>query len=179
MENSPKVSVIVPSIDGYRDGNVENIFLDLKKQTFKDLEVKLIKGISPNGKARNVGSKEAKGQILIFIDDDVRLGHNKVLENLIRPLETDEKMAMTGASVRIYEDAGYLAREYDRIRNFSTPITEVLDYQGWVQHSCLAIKKSVFEEVGGESEDLITGTDDDLNMRIKAKDYKVEKLAWG
>lgn len=172
MENSPKVSVIIPSLDGYREGNVERLLSDLKKQTFKDAEVKLIKGVRPNGKARDVGAKEARGQILIFIDDDVRLGHSKVLENLIRPLEADEKMAMVGASVKIYDDAGYLAKEYDKILNFSTPVTVELDYQGWVQHSCLAIKKSIFEEIGGENEDLITGTDVDLNMRIKAKGYK-------
>ncbi len=173
MENPPKVTVIIPSLDGYRDGNVEKLFSDLKEQTFKDIEVRLIKGIRPNGKARNVGSKEARGQILVFIDDDVRLGHNKVLENLIKPLEADEKMAMTGASVRICEDAGYIAKEYDKIRDLSRPITDMLDYQGWVQHSCLAIKKSIFEEVGRESDDLITGTDNDLNMRIKVKGYRV------
>jgi GT2 family glycosyltransferase len=172
MENSPKVSIIIPSLDGYREGNVEKLLLDLEKQSFKDAEIKLIKGIRPNGKARNVGSKEAKGKILIFIDDDVRLAHNEVLENLIRTLEADEKMAMAGASVKIYEDAGYLEKEYEKILNFSTPVTVALDYQGLVQHSCLAIKKSIFEEIGGENEDLITGTDIDLNTRIKNKGYK-------
>lgn len=173
MENSHRVSVIIPSLDGYRDGNVEKLFLDLREQTFKDIEVKLIKGVRPNGKARNVGAREAKGKILIFIDDDIRLGHNKVLENLIRPLEADDKMAMTGASVKIDEDAGYLEKEYTKMRNIISPVKDTLDYQGRVGHACLAIKKSIFEEIGGESDDLIKGTDVDLNMRIKAKGYRV------
>jgi len=172
MENSPLVSVIIPSLDGYRKGNVEKLLSDVREQTFKDFELKLIKGIRPNGKARNIGSQEARGQILIFIDDDVRLGHKKVFENLIKAFAADDKLAMVGASVRIYDDTSYLGREYCKIRNFTTPITPALDYEGWVQHSCLAIKKSVFEEAGKEKEDLITGTDVDLNHRIKAKGYK-------
>ena len=173
MENSPQVSVIIPSLDGYRQGNVEKLFSDLREQTFRDIEIKLIKGIRPNGRARNVGSRQAKGEILIFIDDDIRLGHNKVLENLIRPLEADNRLAMTGASVEIDKDAGYLQKEYNKIRNFSSPLKQELDYQGRVGHACLAIKKSIFEELGGENEDLIRGTDVDLNMRIKAKGYRV------
>lgn len=173
MQDSPRVSVIIPSLDGYRDGNVEKLLSDLANQTFKGIEVKVIKGIRPNGKARNVGAREAKGQILVFIDDDVRLGHNEVFENLIKPLEADDRLAMTGASVKMGENVGYLQKEYGKIRPFCLPLKDVIDYNGKVQHSCLAIKKSIFEEVRGESEDLITGTDFDLNMRIKAKGYKV------
>lgn len=172
MQNSPKVSVIIPSLDGSREGNVEKLILGLKEQTFKDVEIKVIKGISPNGRARNVGAKDATGQILVFIDDDTSLGHNKVLENLIKPLETDATLAMTGAAVKIPESAGYLQKEYDTIREISSPVKDVIDYQGRVEHSCLAIKKSVFEEIGGESDDLVRGTDIDLNMRLKAKGYK-------
>lgn len=173
MQDSPEVSIIIPSLDGYRDGNVEKLFLDLKEQTFKDFEIKLVKGIRPNGKARNAGAKEAKGRILIFIDDDIRLGHHKVLENLLKPLETDTKIAMTGASVKIYENSRYFQKEYAKIRNFNSPVKDTFDYRGRVGHACLAIKKSVFEEIGREGEDLITGTDVDLNLRIKAKGYKV------
>ena len=109
MENLTKATVIIPSLDGYRDGNVEKLLEDLKRQTLRDFELKIIKGVRPNGKARNTGAKGAKGNILIFIDDDVRLGHNKVLHNLIKPLEADDSLVMTGASVKIREGAGYLA----------------------------------------------------------------------
>jgi glycosyltransferase involved in cell wall biosynthesis len=172
MQNLPKVSVIIPSLDGFRDGNVDKLISDLKQQTFKDFDLRIIKGIRPNGRARNVGSKDAKGEILVFIDDDIRMGHNKVLENLIGSLEADEKMAMTGASVQLPEDARYFQREYEKIRSFTTPIKEAFDYNEKVSHACLAIKKSIFEEAGGERDDLITGTDIDLGIRIKSSGYK-------
>lgn len=172
-EDSPRVSVIIPSLDGYREGNVKKLLSDFKRQSLKDLEVKLIKGITPNGKARNIGAKETKGKILIFIDDDVVLGNDKVLENLIRPLETDEKTAMTGAYIEIEEDAKYIQREYFKIVSDNPLIRDALNCKKWVQHSCLAIKRSVFEEIGGEDEGLMTGTDVDLNMRVKAKGYNV------
>lgn len=173
MENLPKVSIIIPSLDGCRDGNVERLVSDINNQTFQDIEIRLIKGIRPNGKARNEGSKDAKGRILIFIDDDIRLGNDKVLENLIRPLESDDDLAMTGASVKIYDDARYFQKEYNKIRNFSSPVKNTIDYKGRVGHACLAVKKYIFQELGGENEDLIRGTDVDLNVRIKAKGYKV------
>jgi glycosyltransferase involved in cell wall biosynthesis len=172
MQKTPKATVVIPSLDGIRDGNVEKLISDLENQTFKDFELKVIKGVRPNGKARNVGSRDAKGEILIFIDDDIRLGHNKVLDNLIIPLESDGGLAMTGASVRLPEDSRYFQKEYDKIRNFTSPIADSIDYQGKVSHACLAIKKSLFDQVGGERDDLITGTDIDLNARIKNKGYR-------
>lgn len=173
MQNPPKVSVIIPSLDGYRNGNVEKLIADVGEQTLKDVESKVIKGIRPNGRARNVGAKDAKGRIFVFIDDDIRLGHAKVLENLIAALDADAALAMAGASVKIPEGARYFQKEYDAIREFSSPVKDTIDYQGRVGHACLAIKRSVFEEIGGESDDLIRGTDVDLNMRIKARGYKV------
>ncbi|MFH1622834.1 MAG: glycosyltransferase [Candidatus Omnitrophota bacterium] len=172
MHKLAKVSVIIPSLDGFRDGNVDKLKSDLGEQTFSDFEIKIVKGVKPNGKARNVGSKDAPGDILVFIDDDIRLGHKKVLENLITPLITDSDIVMTGASVRLAEDATYSQKAYEKVRSFTSAVSDVLDYEGKISHACLAIKKSIFEEVEGEKENLITGTDIDLKIRIKNKGYK-------
>jgi len=172
MQNLPFVSVMIPSLDGSRDGNVDKLKSDLDKQTFKNFDLKVIKGVRPNGRARNVGSKQAKGEIFVFIDDDIRLGHDKVLENLIEPLISDERVVITGASVQLPQDATYSQKEYEKIRSFTTPVTDKLDYDCKISHACLAVKRSTYKEMGGEREDLITGTDIDLNIRIKAKGFK-------
>ncbi len=91
-----KISVIIPSFDGIRGGNVEKLKHDLDAQTLKPHEVILSIGISPNGKARNEGVKKASGNFYVFIDDDVTLGCNDMLEKLIRPFFEDPSIGMTG-----------------------------------------------------------------------------------
>jgi glycosyltransferase involved in cell wall biosynthesis len=81
----PAISVVIPSRDGTRGGNVDRLLADLRSQTRQDFEVILAIGFSPNGHARNQGVKPARGKYLVCIDDDVTLGHERVLENLIKP----------------------------------------------------------------------------------------------
>ena len=52
---SPKieVSVVIPSADGRRDGNVPRLLDNLKSQSFRNMEVIVIVGVSPQGKAIN------------------------------------------------------------------------------------------------------------------------------
>ena len=38
-DDKPKVSVIIPSLDGFRDGNVEKLISDIKSQSFKSVEI--------------------------------------------------------------------------------------------------------------------------------------------
>jgi len=85
-KENPLVSVIIPSLDGHRSGNVEKLLTDLEQQTVQDFEILMPIGIKPNGKARNEGVRKAKGRYLVCIDDDVRLGHERVIENLLAPL---------------------------------------------------------------------------------------------
>ena len=83
----PAISVVIPSRDGTRGGNVDRLLDNLRSQTRQDFEVILAIGFSPNGHARNQGVKPARGKYLVCIDDDVTLGHERVLENLIKPFE--------------------------------------------------------------------------------------------
>lgn len=169
----PKVSVIIPTLDGSCGGNVERLLGDIKKQTFKDLEVILIKGVRPNGRARNEGVKKARGDYLVFMDDDTILGHERVIENLIAPLVKDEKVGMTGASAMYPKDLPWLQRTFAQIRGGEFPIVKEIVDTDYAQHACCALRKEVYEEVGWESEDLITGTDDDLRQRLHRAGYRV------
>jgi len=65
---------------------VEKLLGDLERQTVQDFEIIMPIGIKPNGKARNEGVRKAKGRYLVCVDDDVRLGHERVIENLLKPL---------------------------------------------------------------------------------------------
>lgn len=171
---NPKVSVIIPSLDGYRNGNVAKLVSQIKNQTFKDIEIILVIGESPDGHARNVGVEKAKGFFFVFIDDDAILGDNRVIENLIKTFSVDDRIGMAGASTLVPEDSNWfqrwLAREEPRaIYPIVDKITETKE---GATHLCCAFPRKVYEELGGESDILITGSDLDMRHRIRKAGYK-------
>ncbi len=169
-----KVSVIIPSLDGYRGGKVPQLLEKLKHQTFKEMEIILIKGISPQGKAINMGAEKAKGEILVIMDDDSLPADEFVIERLISPFEMDSKIGMTGASIRPSPNSSLLqkliAREFPR---FSMPVVNKIIESDFPCHGCCAIPKRVFFEIGKEDENLKRGLDPDLRERIRKKGYKI------
>lgn len=179
---APKVSVIIPSLDGYRGGNVPQLISQLKNQSFRDLEIIVIKGVRPNGKARNAGAKKAIGEILISIDDDVTLGHEKVIENLVRHLEFDDSIGLLGISKLIPKDSNRFQRKCAKeIPRSTSPIYDELTEGDLVDHMCIAIWKDLYFKVGMENESLIRGTDPDLRYRIRQAGYKIAIApnSWG
>ena len=169
----PKVSIVIPTLDGSCKGNVERLLGDIKRQTIKDLEVILVKGVRPNGRARNEGVKKAQGDYLVFIDDDSILGHERVIENLVSPLEKDKRIGMTGASTLCPKDATWLEKTFARMRNLEFPVVKETVDTDHAKHACCALRKEVYKGVGWESDDLITGTDDDLRQRLRRAGYGV------
>lgn len=69
MPKFPKISVIIPSIG--RSEKLRDCLSSLKAQTFKNFEYIVISEEGPLTKLRNHGAREAKGNILVFTDDDV------------------------------------------------------------------------------------------------------------
>lgn len=179
-ENS-KISVIIPSFDGCRNGNVDKLKSCLNAQTIKPYEIVVVIGVSPNGKARNVGVERAKADtdFFVFIDDDVALGHERILENLIAPfsieVKTSEKpVGMTGPSQLIPDDSNWLQRTAAKqIPRSTFPIqTEMVD-SDMVTHMCLCMPAKLFKDLGMENPDIISGTDPDLRYRVRQAGYRV------
>lgn len=171
---TPDVSIVIPSFDGKRGGNVEKLVEQLKGQTFKSIEIVLSIGESPNGHARNVGVEIARGKWLVFIDDDVILGSDTVIESLLIPLEGDEKIGMTGPSQLIPPDANRFQHwVYKQIPRSYSPIVDEVTDSDMVSHMCLAIAKDLFFEIGKESDWLVAGTDPDLRYRVRSAGFRV------
>lgn len=168
------ISVIVPSLDGYRGGNLARLKRDLEEQTCKPSEFLVVTGVRPNGRARNVGRRRAKGEILVFIDDDVRLGHRRVLEQLVKPFLEDPRIGMTGPSQRLPKGASPMQRQIARqLPRFQSPVVQEITDSDMVTHMCLAIPARIYDEVGGEDDHLVRGTDPDLRQRVRARGYRV------
>lgn len=172
--DSPQVSVIIPSLDGRRNGNVERLIQQLQTQTWKSLEIVLSIGESPNGHARNVGVEIAQGRYFVFIDDDVDLGHETVLANLIKPFEQLSNIGMTGPSQLVPPYANrfqhWSAKQIPR--SFS-PVVDAITDSDMVSHMCLAIPRNLFFQVGKESDWLLAGTDPDLRYRVRKAGFRI------
>ena len=178
----PEISVIIPSVDGVRDGNVARLIEQLKQQTVKEIEIILVKNVRPNGKARNEGARKANGKILVCIDDDVTLGHSKVIEHLAEIINSDDRIGLVGISKLIPENSNWFQRKCaEELPRSTSPIYEQLTEGDLVDHMCLAIRKDLFFAIGMENENLIRGTDPDLRYRIRQAGYRIAIApnSWG
>ena len=134
----------------------------------QDLEIVIIHGVSPQGKAINQGVRTALGEILVIMDDDSRLGHVRVIENLVKVLMQHSDVGMVGASVTMSDQENWLQREaakqYPRYHMGVVQQVADSDFPG---HPCAAFPKKVFIEVGMERENILRGLDPDLRVRIR------------
>ncbi|GMW00684.1 MAG: hypothetical protein AMXMBFR84_18210 [Candidatus Hydrogenedentota bacterium] len=170
----PRVSIVIPSWDGHRDGCVPRLLASIEEQTFRDYEVIVIQGVSPQGRAINQGAARARGEILVILDDDSRLADEHVIERLVHCLDADGRVGMAGASIILPPDVSSFQRRAARqFPRFNTPIVREVTDSDLACHGCCAFPKSVFESVGREREDIVRGLDPDLRVRLRAAGYRV------
>jgi GT2 family glycosyltransferase len=169
-----KLTVLIPSFDGNRGGNVKKLIEKIESQTLKPSEIITVIGVHPNGKARNVGVGAASGEYYVFIDDDVTLGSDDVLENLIRPFLERNDVGMTGPSQLIPENSNQFQKKAaDEIPRSVFPVQKELVDSDMVSHMCLAMPSKLFKDIGMENPDIISGTDPDLRYRVRKVGFRV------
>jgi glycosyltransferase involved in cell wall biosynthesis len=165
---------VIPHFYRSREKNLQGLLEDLRQQSFKELEVIVVPGVSPQGKAINEGVRSAQGEILVIIDDDSRLGHPRVIENLVGVIRGDRSIGMAGASVVTAEKASgfqkMAARQFPR---FGMPVVQEITESDLPGHPCAAFPKKVFIGVGMEREDILRGLDPDLRVRIRKAGYRI------
>jgi len=173
-ETGPLVSVIVPSLDGSRGGNVEKLRQSVLRQTIRETEFLVVVGVRPNGRARNVGVRRARGEFVLFIDDDVQLGREDLIEKMLRAFEQDPKIGLVGVSQQVPSDASPFARKcVQRLERFEAPVLDRIEDTDFASHACMMMRRSVYSEVGGEHDLLPRGTDPDLRLRLRKAGYRV------
>lgn len=169
-----EVSVVIPHFYGTREDNLAGLVQDLRDQTFKEMEILIVKGVSPQGKAINQGVRMTKGKILVTLDDDSRMGHPRVLENLVRILREDPTVGMVGASVVTSDNANWFQKMAGKqFPRYHMPIVDEAVESDLPGHPCAAFPKDVFIKAGMEREDILRGLDPDLRMRIRKAGYRI------
>lgn len=178
---TPHVTVVIPTADGRRSGNLEKLLDQLTRQTFQQFEVIVVEGDRRQGRAINTAAAIARGEILITMDDDSRLGHDELLDRLTRAFREDETIGIAGVANVIPPDAPWVVRRAMRElpRRSSALVDRVTD-SDMAEHPCLAIRKDIFYRVGGEHEWIPRGLDPYLRREVRRLGYRVVVIpdAW-
>ena len=180
FSENPSVSVVIPSADGVRGGNVEKLIDCFRGQNFRDLEIVLSVNERPNGHARNVGFAACarSSKYLIFFDDDVEFDDQDMVGKFLVALDRHPEFGLVGAIVRrpVWQDSFFCRWiEYEGGRHVAPKLKEYTE-STLVCHAGLGCRRDVWEGLGGESSTIPTGTDTDLRLRMVAAGYKVVLL---
>lgn len=175
-KENPIVSIIIPSRDGDRRGNVARLIADLNKQDFQNFEIIMAIGESPNGHARNVGVTKAKGEYFLFIDDDAILGSFDMISKTLKAFEEekDKNPGMIGCATLIPKDSNWFQRWVAREEERSEfPPVEKFTETDMAHHLFCMLPAKVWFKIGQESDVLETGTDMDLRNKLKKYGYLI------
>ncbi len=172
--SSPFVTIVIPTLDGDRDGKLPALLRSLRRQTYQNFEVRLALLDPRQGRAINRAVRSGRGDVIVILDDDTQLGHRWIIEALVRTLDCDPSIGIVGASTVPSPDSGWFQHAACRqIPRRYFPVVDRIVDSDMAQHPCLAIRREVFEEVGGEDEKLVRGLDPLLRHRVRQAGYRV------
>ena len=167
----PAVSAVIPSRDGSRGGNVPRLVEALAAQTRPPDEIILAVGFSPCGRAHNAGARAAGGEVLVFFDDDVMPGTDRLIERLLAGLE---EAGLAGASQVPPGDASAFARALARgSARSELPVQSAFVETDMATHAAMALRREVYWKAGGEPHDTQRADDQVLRARVRALGLKV------
>jgi len=132
-------------------------------------EVMLIrndKNLGPTA-SRNRGAKLAEGDYIVFMDNDILVRHDSIL-NLLLFLSRTKNAGMVGGALMNQKGEHIL---YNMGSRLGSGFIEIYDHStlvGWIIESFIAVRKNVFEELKGFDEDFFMfGEGPDLSERMR------------
>ena len=115
--------------------------------------------------ARNLGIAEAQGEFLLFVDSDMELSPDVILQ-CIDKTRSQELDAIMIPEVRIGRGFWAACRALERITYIGDPLIE----------SARFFRKSVLLSLGGFDEELEAGEDWDLHARIENGKHRIGRV---
>lgn len=162
-------------------------FYQLIKSKYENVEVLDYPGEFNYSAINNFAVKEANGEILLFCNNDVEVISPDWLCELVsqsqredigvvgaKLLYSNNTIQHAGIVLGIGDVAGHVFRHFDRnAMDYAKRVNVVGNYSAMTA-ACLAVRKSVFDEVGGFNEvDLKTAYNDvDLCLKIQKAGYR-------
>ncbi len=148
--------------DASRDGTSEM----LEKEFPEVLAIRNEKNLGPTA-SRNRGAKQAEGECIVFMDNDILVRENSLEKLLLFLIHTSDAGMVGGALMNkkgehiLYNMGGRLGSGFIKIYDHSMSV-------GWIIESFIAVRKNVFEELKGFDEDFFMfGEGPDLSERMR------------
>lgn len=165
-----RLEVIVVD-DGSRDNTLKIIKDISNKLTFKIKIFALRTNVGP-AKARNFGAKKAHGKYLLFLDGDVELKKNTLL-NVFELIKTNRVKAFTGIWDYHQKSTSFFP-QFKALRDWSYWFVErKLDSHYYLFSTRIAgIEKKLFQQLNGFVENYKETTMEDIEFT-----YRIEKKA--
>ncbi len=118
-------------------------------------------------KGRNEGAKFAKGEILVFLNGDVKLSGTEIFFNYLQNNFVNSDYAAMTCIVKVFKEEEKLSDIlFHSVYNTYFYLLNLLGV-GMGRGECQVIKKKYFELVNGNNEKLDAGEDFDLFKRIR------------
>jgi glycosyltransferase involved in cell wall biosynthesis len=169
-----RLSVVIPTLDGYRNGYLSHLLAQIERQDFKAHEVLVVRGDPRQGRAINIGAALAQGDYLLTLDDDTQLPDPATFGQLVGVMEAHVDIGMAGGNNLIPEDASPLVRRVmQEIPRRSWPMVEEITDSDLAEHPCLIMRTAEFKAIGGENELIPRGLDPYLRREFRKADKRV------
>ncbi|MET0931153.1 MAG: glycosyltransferase [Aeromicrobium sp.] len=158
-------------------------------QSIEGVDVVLVEFRDPfNFSAKcNVGAMHARGDILVFLNDDVQADSEEVIGQLIAPL-SDSRVGITGAKLLFESNrvqhagveygSGSIAHTLYKQLHLDVKEPELLMNRevSALTGACIAVRSEVFHAVGGFTESLpVNFNDVDFSLKVRREGYH---LVW-
>jgi len=199
---NPKISIIIPTYNAEK--YIEKLLKSIKNQKLtniveiividsssKDKTLEIVDQLKAktltirkeefdHGETRTLAGKLAKGDILVYLTQDITLYDEKSIYNLIKLFFKDKKIGAVYGRQIPYQNTNIFGKH---LRFFNYPekgyIREYKDKKqygiktAFLSNSFAAYKKSVLEEIGWFKENLILGEDVYAAAKILKAGYKI------
>jgi len=114
---------------------------------------------------RNLGAKAARGDYLLFVDDDCT-AHPRWAEQAVFTLQYDPSIGAVASRI-IGGSTKFFARVHDHARYYPS-LQPKPGERGFACGCAFAIRREIFTQLGGFDETIKTGEDEDLGQRMQA-----------
>ena len=121
--------------------------------------------------ARNSAATAARGEVLIFLDDDIRVEDPRFFEKIRRTFEEEQDVA--AAAFRILDPVTGRARAFEIPRRRKDLEMEPCETSYFVSAGC-AIRRRAYEAAGGMDESLVYGFEElDFSYRAVSRGLRI------